>query len=314
MNNIIQIKRRLVGLPGGPALSGGEIAFNEVDKVLYYGANGGGEGNTIGIAGPGLFVDRVTDQTVGGIKTFTNTVSALGDVEVDGNVDANSFSINGTNVINSSREGTFTNIDASGNVTVTGNLTVLGDTTTLETTTYQTSSFNITNAGSETALVVNQEGTTDIAEFKDDGVSALIIKGSVEAPGYIGINTATPNERLTVSGNISAIGNYTGTGDLTIGGTANITGATTLGSSLTVTSVTNLSSNLNVVGAVDIDSTLNVDQAVTLGNNLSVTGTTTLDNNTIYTDGAGSLTITNNLSGTKDSSVIENFIIDCGTF
>lgn len=222
MNNTIQIKRRLVG--GGSAgaplsLSGGELAFNEVDKVLYYGCGGGtfnGDGNpgsVIGIGGAGLYVDRTTNQTVSGVKTFQSTISALGDVEVDGNVDANSFSINGTEIVNSSRNATFVDISAEGNVIVTGNLTVQGDTTTLNTETYQTSAFNITNEGSTTALVVNQTGITDIAEFQDGGTTALIIKGSTATPGYVGIGTAAPNEKLTVSGNISASGIiYGGTG------------------------------------------------------------------------------------------------------
>jgi len=269
MNNIIQIKRRLEGsgaLPGAPtSLSGGEIAFNEVDRVLYYGLSGGtvnvdnNPGTIIGIAGPGLFVDRTTDQTVGGIKTFTSTVSALGNVEVDGNVDANSFSINGTSIITSSRDATFNDITAEGDVVVTGNLTVQGDTTTLNTDTYQTSAFNITNEGSTTALIVNQTGITDIAEFQDGGTTALIIKGSTTAPGYVGIGTNAPNKRLTVVGDISATGTLDVNSAANFGSTLTVTDAATLNSTLYVANAVSLNTTLSARGTVEFDSTLTVD-------------------------------------------------------
>jgi hypothetical protein len=294
MNNIIQLKRRLNtggALAGAPSsLSGGEIAFNEVDNVLYYGAGGGtvnGNGNPgtiIGIAGPGLFVDRTSNQTIGGIKTFTNTVSALGNVEVDGNVDALTLSITGTQIVDSNRKGYFTDLDASGNVTVTGNLTVLGSTTTLDTETQQTSAVTITNAGSTVALTVNQTGNMPVAHFKDDNATALFIDGSSTAPGFVGIGTAAPNKKLTVIGAISATDTF------------NANGAAVLNSTLTV------------------GNTLTVAGATTLSTTLSVVGITQLDNNTIRTDGTGNLTLTGNLSGTRNSSNIRNFIIDCGGF
>ena len=41
MADVLRIKRRLTGLPGAPAgLGNAELAFNEVDQVLYYGLGG----------------------------------------------------------------------------------------------------------------------------------------------------------------------------------------------------------------------------------------------------------------------------------
>lgn len=46
MSTTIQIKRRVTGAPGAPAaLAAAELAFNEVDRTLYYGA-----GNSNGLA------------------------------------------------------------------------------------------------------------------------------------------------------------------------------------------------------------------------------------------------------------------------
>ena len=46
----VLLKRRKEGGAGPPsALSNGEIAFNEVDQVLYYGSGDDGEGNALTI-------------------------------------------------------------------------------------------------------------------------------------------------------------------------------------------------------------------------------------------------------------------------
>jgi len=364
MNNIIQIKRRLAPGESGPpfSLSGGEIAFNEVDSVLYYGNAGGGPGNVIGIAGSGLYVDRTTAQTISGVKTFFDTVSALGDVEVDGNVDANTYSINGTEIIDSSRNATFVDIDATGNVTVAGNLSVLGDFTSIDTEVTTTSAFAITNAGSQTAFSVTQTGAQDIAVFQDGELTepTLIVKdggkvginteepnkeltvvGSISATdivyangglevgltgastlyvenGKVGINTEEPNEELTVVGDISATGDFyvqdifANNGDFT--GTLTVDSGATFNSTLDVIEAATFASTISAQDAVEFDSTLTVDGAVTFNSTLEVIGATQLDDNTIYTDGTGNLTITGNLSGVENSSLLENFIIDCGSF
>lgn len=86
MANKIRIKRRASGASGAPAsLENAELAFNEVDNILYYGKGTGGVDGTAttveAIAGPGAYITLTTDQTVTGNKTsngisiFNGTVS-----------------------------------------------------------------------------------------------------------------------------------------------------------------------------------------------------------------------------------------------
>jgi hypothetical protein len=86
MANEVRIKRRSSGAAGAPAtLKNAELAFNEVDDTLYYGKGTGGVGGSAttieAIAGKGAYVDKTTDQTIDGKKTFLDTISG----SVDGN-------------------------------------------------------------------------------------------------------------------------------------------------------------------------------------------------------------------------------------
>src|SRR5215468_3307684 len=59
MTDVIRIKRRVSGAPGAPAsLANAELAYNEVDHILYYGEGTGGAGGTASvmaiIGGPGV--------------------------------------------------------------------------------------------------------------------------------------------------------------------------------------------------------------------------------------------------------------------
>jgi phage-related tail fiber protein len=79
MSNTIRIKRRASGSPGAPAgLANAELAFNEVDDILYYGKGTGGAGGTAttveAIGGKGAVVMVTGDQSVAGAKTFTGTI------------------------------------------------------------------------------------------------------------------------------------------------------------------------------------------------------------------------------------------------
>ena len=73
--NVIQLKRRLTGDVGAPtALVNGELAVNEVSKVLYYGLGADNDGNALSIipiGGEGAYVGVAGNQTVACIKTFS---------------------------------------------------------------------------------------------------------------------------------------------------------------------------------------------------------------------------------------------------
>jgi hypothetical protein len=90
------------------------------------------------------------------------------------------------------------NQDIKGNLKVRGNLDVLGDTTQLDTYVYVTSSVDITNQGTTTALVVTQTGATDIANFKDETGTVLF----VDNDRRVGVLTDDPQYTLDVYGTI----------------------------------------------------------------------------------------------------------------
>jgi hypothetical protein len=78
MANTIRIKRRATGNAGAPSsLENAELAYNEVDDVLYYGKGTGGAGGTAttvqAIAGTGAYVSLSGAQTITGNKEFTGT-------------------------------------------------------------------------------------------------------------------------------------------------------------------------------------------------------------------------------------------------
>ena len=97
-------------------------------------------------------------------------------------------------------------------LTVQGDLTVTGDFTCLDTTISVTSALSVQNAGTGPALIVNQTGSNDIVDFRDDGTSAFYI----EDGGNVGIGITNPTTKLHVSGNalIDPIANGTA---LTVG-------------------------------------------------------------------------------------------------
>lgn len=76
MSNTIQLKRRTAGATGAPSsLRSGEVAFNEMDDILYYGKGDNGSGGAtsiLTIAGAGAVLMLSGAQTVAGVKTFSS--------------------------------------------------------------------------------------------------------------------------------------------------------------------------------------------------------------------------------------------------
>ena len=95
--NAIRIKRRKYNDPAGggkpSSLQWGELAYNEVDNILYYGYGSGttdqngaiSSQDQYPIGGSGQYVDRYSNQTISGDKTFLNDVNISGNLVVAGN-------------------------------------------------------------------------------------------------------------------------------------------------------------------------------------------------------------------------------------
>jgi len=230
-----------------------------------------------------------------------------------------------TDTISASGDSSF-----GGNLTVTGNLSVLGTQTVVNTQTINISGvstqIDVINNGTGTGITVNQTGNQDVAEFKDDGATALIIKDG----GNVGIGTDAPNEKLTVSGNVSASGDvFAVSGDYT--GTLNIDGATTLNSTLDVTGASTFFSTVSAQGALTVDSTLTVGSSTSLdGGNITTNGNGSISfvgagaevsinstgnfNNSGTTSLSGEVGVGANITGTAGASQLIDFIIDGGLF
>jgi hypothetical protein len=95
MANTLRIKRRITGAPGAPgALKNAELAYNEVDNVLYYGKGDAGDGTAtsiIQIAGSGVFAT----------KSYVDTAIANADLSSYAKLGAsNTFATGFTNTFN----------------------------------------------------------------------------------------------------------------------------------------------------------------------------------------------------------------------
>lgn len=143
MANTIRIKRRASGGGAGApsTLQNAELAFNEDTNVLYYGTGTGGAGGSataiIPIAGNGAFVDTSTTQTVGGTKTFSNTITG----SVSGNA-GTATALATARDISLSGDATGTaSFDGSANATITTTLATVNS-----------------NVGTYTKVTINAKG------------------------------------------------------------------------------------------------------------------------------------------------------------
>lgn len=144
MSNTIRIKRRAAGGGAGAptSLANAELAFNEQTNIMYYGTGTGGGGGSatsiIPVAGNGAFADLTTNQTVGGIKTFSSTIVG----SVNGNAGtATALATGRTISITGDMAYTSGSFDGTGNVTGTGTLATVNS-----------------NIGTFTKITINAKG------------------------------------------------------------------------------------------------------------------------------------------------------------
>ena len=148
MANTLRIKRRSSGAAGAPAgLENAELAYNEVDDVLYYGKGAGGAGGSAttieAIAGIGAYVALSGSQTIAGAKTFSNTISG----SINGNSNtANTLSTARNLSLTGDATATLTSFDGSANVSAGLTLATVN-----------------TNVGTFTKVTVNGKGLVTAA-------------------------------------------------------------------------------------------------------------------------------------------------------
>lgn len=162
-----------------------------------------------------------------------------------------------------------------GSVLVEGNMQVLGETTRVDTRVIMTSALELSNTGSGPALKVTQTGLQPLAWFIDNNGDDVVINND----GYVGLGTMNPNEKLTVVGNVSAVGDSRATGELHIGGNAFF------------------SADSHLSGSEYIGRNLTVNDDLLIAN----ASTKKIGINTIFPN--VELTITGDVSATGDSSV-----------
>lgn len=243
-NNTIRIKRRASGNAGAPAsLSNAELAYNEVDDILYYGKGTGGINGTatsvIAIAGTGSTVGLSGTQTITGDKTFSGAI-ALGSTATATTKTAGD---NSTAVATTEYVAT-----AVAAVSTFGALSFAGDT-----------GANQTISSGDTFKVAGGVGLSSVASATDT-VTIDLDNTAVTAGSY---------------GSASAIPTFTvdAQGRLTAAGTASISTSFTVdadsGSDLTISG----GDTFTVVGGIGLTSVASATDTLTLNlDNTEVTG------------------------------------------
>jgi hypothetical protein len=190
------------------------------------------------------------------------------------------------------------------NLEILGDLRILGEVYTIDTNIILTERLSISNDGTGPALEVVQTGNADIATFLDDGKSVFVIKDG----GFVGINTTTPTEFLTVNGNILVQSNIFVENNVTI---LDYLYCSNLVSDNTINILSGSNVNINDVFNVS-------DSNALLAGDLSVQGgvyiTDSLTTSNIVSDGNLSIDATSiSMNPLSNFSIGEGFVFDAVT-
>lgn len=263
MANTIRIKRRASGGSSGApsSLENAELAFTEVDDVLYYGRGTGGAGGSatsvIAIGGSGAFATLGTTQTITGNKTFSGTVS-VGAPSSNAHAATKSY------------------VDtAVGGVATT--FTVAGDSGTSQTITSGIDTLTVSGGTGLSSVA----GTTDTVTINLDNTA--VSAGSYGSASAIPTFTVDAQGRLTAAGTASISTSFTvdtdSGADLTISGgdTFRIIGGTGLTSTASATDTLTLDLDNTAVSAGSYGSASSVGTfTVDAQGRLTAAGSTTI--------------------------------------
>lgn len=220
MANTIRIKRRASGSAGAPSvLENAELAFNEVDDTLYYGKGTGGAGGTatsvIAIAGNGAFVDKSSDQTIGGEKTFSETVIA----DISGNANTATTLATARNIVVSGDADGSASFDGSANIDIAVTLDTVN-----------------ADVGTFTKVTVNGKGLITAAENATlDDIGSPTTSYDFGGQVLTNLGTPTNDTDATTKGYVDSVAQglsvkdsckVTTTGDITLSGLLTIDGVT----------------------------------------------------------------------------------------
>jgi hypothetical protein len=283
MANTLRIKRRATGNAGAPtSLENAELAFNEVDNILYYGKGTGGAGGTAttveAIGGLGAFITLSGDQTITGNKTFTGTVivatptangHAATKLYVDGAVSnaTTTFTLAGDG-------GTSQTITSGDTLTISGGtgLTATAgatDTITINLDNTAVTAANYGAAGSVATFTVDAQGRLTAAANTTISITASQV--SDRATNLVTGLTGTANEiavsnsgvgavTLSLPANVTISNNLTVSGDLVVNGNTTTLNTATLvvedknivlANVATPTDVTADGAGITILGATD---------------------------------------------------------------
>lgn len=200
---MVNIRRMLESYSGGGSGWGSEAPDDDQEYARknrkWVVATGGGTGTITGSGSQGSITlwDSISSITDSKLTQTSEGIILSGSIVTE--YIALSTNTTTLNLSANDEQGLVVN----GNSTISGNLSVLGEFTYIDTIVSITSALSVVNHGTGPAFYAEQTGANQpIAKFVDTEGGEIVFDDG----GSIGIGTITPNEKLTVVGNISATG------------------------------------------------------------------------------------------------------------
>ena len=255
----IRIKRRTSGASGAPSsLANAELAYSEVDDILYYGKGTGGSGGSAStipaIAGTGAFLGLSGTQTVTGNKTFSGSV-ALGS-------SATASTPSGGD--DSTSVATTAYVQGEGFLTGNETITISGDASGSGTTSISLTLANSgVSAGTTSGVTVNAKGLIT-------GITALVA-GDIPSLTHTKISDFDTGVQTN---RIDQLANPTGSLDLNSQKITNLADPTSAQDAVTKSYADALTSGLDVKESCKVATTANI----------TLSGTQTIDGVAVSAD------------------------------